>query len=82
MSDGRVYTFGATGILNALDARDGTVVWSRNVASDTGADIPYWGFVVLLLKAMAMQAVKHWFMRSLKLWPRPDARSPVRLNPR
>ncbi len=44
LSDGRVYTFGATGILNALDADDGSVVWSRNVASDTGAQIPGWGF--------------------------------------
>ena len=44
LSDGRVYTFGATGILNVFDADDGTVVWSRNVASDTGAEIPYWGF--------------------------------------
>ncbi|MFQ5652677.1 MAG: PQQ-binding-like beta-propeller repeat protein [bacterium] len=39
-----VYTFGATGILNALDARDGAVVWSRNAASDTDAEIPTWGF--------------------------------------
>jgi outer membrane protein assembly factor BamB len=44
LSGGRVYTFGATGILNALDADDGAVVWSRNVASDTGAMIPGWGF--------------------------------------
>ena len=43
-SDGRVYTFGATGILNALDAGDGAVVWSRNAASDTGTEIPDWGF--------------------------------------
>ncbi len=44
LSDGRVYTFGATGILNVLDAGDGTVVWSRNVASDTDTKVPYWGF--------------------------------------
>jgi outer membrane protein assembly factor BamB len=41
---GRVYAFGATGILNALDARDGSVVWSRNVATDTDIEVPYWGF--------------------------------------
>jgi outer membrane protein assembly factor BamB len=45
LSKGRVYTFGATGILNALDARDGSVVWSRNTASDTGKKVPLWGFV-------------------------------------
>ena len=45
LSDGRVYTFGATGILNALDAGDGAVVWSRNAASDTGGKLPTWGFV-------------------------------------
>ena len=44
LSDGRVYTFGATGILNVLDARDGAVVWSRNAASDTDAKLPVWAF--------------------------------------
>jgi len=44
LSDGRVYAFGATGILNVLDARDGTVAWSRNAASDVDAKTPYWGF--------------------------------------
>jgi outer membrane protein assembly factor BamB len=45
LRDGRVYTFGATGILNALDANDGAVLWSRNAASDTDAKLPTWGFV-------------------------------------
>lgn len=42
--DGRVYAFGATGILNALDAATGAKVWSRQVADDTKRALPIWGF--------------------------------------
>jgi outer membrane protein assembly factor BamB len=44
LSADRVYTLGATGILNALDADDGAVSWSRNAASDAGVGVPNWGF--------------------------------------
>ena len=44
LHNGRVYAFGATGILNAIDAANGAVVWSRHVASDTGREVPIWGF--------------------------------------
>jgi outer membrane protein assembly factor BamB len=50
---GRVYAFGATGILNALDAATGAVVWSRDATTEAAATssmgggktkIPDWGF--------------------------------------
>jgi outer membrane protein assembly factor BamB len=44
LSNGRVYTFGATGILNVLDATSGAVVWTRDVAKDTNTQLPFWGF--------------------------------------
>jgi outer membrane protein assembly factor BamB len=42
-ADGIVYSVGATGIVNALDARDGRPRWSRNVATDAEKEVPYWG---------------------------------------
>jgi outer membrane protein assembly factor BamB len=42
--EGRIYTLGATGIMNVLDTRNGSVVWSRNAALDTDTKVPTWGF--------------------------------------
>ena len=44
LSNNRVFTFGATGILNALDANTGAVLWTRNVSSETNTKVPFWGF--------------------------------------
>jgi outer membrane protein assembly factor BamB len=44
LAAGRVYSLGATGILNALDAGSGAVVWSRNAGTDSGEKVPGWGF--------------------------------------
>ena len=44
VSNGHVYTMGATAIVNALDAATGAVAWSRNAQADTGASMPGWGF--------------------------------------
>jgi outer membrane protein assembly factor BamB len=43
-ADGYIYALGATGVLNCLDAADGSLVWSRNIADDSGAKTPEWGF--------------------------------------
>ena len=39
----RVYSMGATGILNALDARTGKKVWSHNTSAETSLEVPFWG---------------------------------------
>jgi outer membrane protein assembly factor BamB len=44
LRDGRVYALGATGILNALNAASGAVLWSRNAATDAAVELPVWAF--------------------------------------
>jgi outer membrane protein assembly factor BamB len=40
----RVFAHGATGIVNALDARTGKLLWSHDSSADTEVPVPGWGF--------------------------------------
>jgi outer membrane protein assembly factor BamB len=42
--NGRVYSLGANGTLNCLDAASGRRIWSKDVKADAGAKVPDWGF--------------------------------------
>jgi outer membrane protein assembly factor BamB len=44
INNGRVYTLGATGILNALDAGDGSLIWTREIESDSDTKHSGWGY--------------------------------------
>jgi len=39
----RVFTCGATGILNCFDLATGRLAWTRNVITESGGNIPEWG---------------------------------------
>lgn len=45
--DGKLYTLGAKGTLNCLDAASGKPVWAKDIVKDAGAEVPsseWWGF--------------------------------------
>jgi outer membrane protein assembly factor BamB len=42
--EGKVYSQGATGKLNCLDAATGQLLWARDITADSGASVPQWGF--------------------------------------
>jgi outer membrane protein assembly factor BamB len=76
---GCVYTFGATGIVNALDAKKGTVLWSHNAAADTDTKTPGWGFsssplVVedVVIVAVSGKLVAYDLASGKRRWDRPS----------
>lgn len=42
-ADGRIFSLGATGILNCLDATTGNRRWYRDILADAGTKTPMWG---------------------------------------
>ena len=41
--EGKVYTYGATGVLNCLDLETGDRLWTRNVLQENYGPLPKWG---------------------------------------
>jgi outer membrane protein assembly factor BamB len=79
LSNSRVYTIGATGVVNALNAATGAVVWSRNAATDTGVEVPDWGFsgsplVIddLVIVAMSGQLIAYAAATGDRRWLGPE----------
>jgi outer membrane protein assembly factor BamB len=42
--EGNLYTLGAAGKLNCLDASTGRALWTRDIVADSNAEVPQWGF--------------------------------------
>jgi outer membrane protein assembly factor BamB len=54
---GRLYTLGAKGRLDCLDAATGKLLWTREVTKDSGAKVPQWAFASSPLVIQGVVAV-------------------------
>ena len=79
LQNGRVYSLGATGILNVLDEATGRVIWSRNAGTDSGTKTPDWGFSAsplliddLVIVAVAGRLVAYDRATGAPRWVGPD----------
>lgn len=41
---GRIYSLGGTGLLTCVNAADGKAIWTRDIAAESGAKVPQWGY--------------------------------------
>jgi outer membrane protein assembly factor BamB len=55
--EGKLYTLGATGRLNCLDAASGQALWTRDIVADSGAKIQQWGFTASPVVAQGIVTV-------------------------
>jgi outer membrane protein assembly factor BamB len=79
VSRGRVFALGATGIVNALDAGDGSALWARNASSDAETEVPYWGMSAsplvideLVIVAASGRLVAYDFATGAPRWLGPE----------
>jgi len=79
----RIFTLGATGILNCLDAGSGEKAWSHTITTDAESKPPMWDFLLrrslprtwFSFMAAAMRARACWPIASLRVsWPGPPTR--------